>query len=221
MNGNLSTKKLSLESLSTYRNVLMGLEILLIIIFHFTEDCRLYDVRYGGWVEWFDIYIHSSGVDMFLLLSGMGLYFSMKKGTGQKAFYRKRFEKILIPYVIVAVPAWFWLDLIQEKNGILAFLADVSFVSFFFQEKRWFWYILTSNRFGAVAVLRALYDVPNLLHDFIRRQLADIPDCEFIRASRFTSCVRLDVSVCQQYVLSFQHERHQVDKLTTFFALCI
>lgn len=145
MNGNLSTKKLSLESLSTYRNVLMGLEILLIIIFHFTEDCRLYDVRYGGWVEWFDIYIHSSGVDMFLLLSGMGLYFSMKKETGQKAFYRKRFEKILIPYVIVAVPAWFWLDLIQEKNGILAFLADVSFVSFFFQEKRWFWYILMAG----------------------------------------------------------------------------
>ena len=130
MNGNLSTKKLSLESLSTYRNVLMGLEILLIIIFHFTEDCRLYDVRYGGWVEWFDIYIHSSGVDMFLLLSGMGLYFSMKKGTGQKAFYRKRFEKILIPYVIVAVPAWFWLDLIQEKNGILAFLAGICYLIF-------------------------------------------------------------------------------------------
>ena len=28
-------------------------------------------------------------------------------------------------------------------------------------------------------------------------------------------------TLCQQYVLSFQHERHQVDKLTTFFALCI
>lgn len=145
MNENPSMKQLSLESLSKYRSVLMGLEILLIIVFHFAEDCGTYEVRYEGWVQWFDIYIHSSGVDMFLLLSGMGLYFSMKKGPKRKAFYKKRFQKLLLPYVIVAVPAWLWLDVIWEESGVITFLRDISFVSFFFQEKRWFWYILMAG----------------------------------------------------------------------------
>ena len=30
------------------------------------------------------------------------------------AFYRKRFARILIPYFIVAIPAWGWRDLIFE-----------------------------------------------------------------------------------------------------------
>ena len=145
MNENPSTTQLSLESLSKYRSVLMGLEILLNIIFHFAEDCRTYEIHYVGGVQWFDIYIHSSGVDMFLLLSGLGLYFSMKKGPERKAFYKKRFQKLLIPYVIVAVPAWLWLDVIWEKSGVFTFLKDISFVSFFFQEKRWFWYILMAG----------------------------------------------------------------------------
>ena len=90
MNGNLSTKKLSLESLSTYRNVLMGLEILLIIIFHFTEDCRLYDVRYGGWVEWFDIYITAPVWTCFCCCPAWPVFFHEKgnraKGVLQEAF---------------------------------------------------------------------------------------------------------------------------------------
>ncbi len=132
----------SFEGLSKYRNVLMGLQILLLILFHFTEDCKLYDVRYDGFVYLFYKYIHSSGVDLFLMLSGLGLYFSWKKKPPVKAFYRKRFERILIPYAIVAVPAWLWLDIIYEKAGALSFLGDISFISFFFEEKRWFWYIL-------------------------------------------------------------------------------
>lgn len=128
-------------SLSRYRNVLMGLQILLIIIFHFAEDCRLYDVRYDGLVKFYDIFIHSSGVDLFLLLSGMGLYFSMKKGPDLKSFYKKRFQRLLIPYVIVAAPAWLWLDVIVQGQGPLAFFKDFFFISFFFEEKRWFWYI--------------------------------------------------------------------------------
>lgn len=54
----------------------MGLQIILIIIFHFAEECKIYDVGFSGIVYLFYKYIRSSGVDMFLLLSGLGLYFS-------------------------------------------------------------------------------------------------------------------------------------------------
>lgn len=132
----------SFEALSKYRNVLMGLEIILLVVFHFTEDCKVYDVRYDGIIYGFYKYIHSSGVDLFLLLSGLGLYFSWKKKPPVRAFYRKRFERIVIPYVIVAVPAWLWLDVIYGKESVLSFIKDFTFISFFFEETRWFWYIL-------------------------------------------------------------------------------
>ena len=138
-------RKISYTDISKYRNVLMGLQILLLIAFHFTEDCKLYDVRYDGWIYLFYKYIHSSGVDLFLMLSGLGLYFSWKKQPPAGQFFRKRFQRILIPYAIVAVPAWLWLDIFNERAGWLAFVKDISFVSFFLEEKRWFWYILMAG----------------------------------------------------------------------------
>ena len=134
--------KFYFENLSKYRKVLMGVQIILIIIFHFTEDCKIYDVRFPGIINLFYRYIRSSGVDMFLLLSGLGLYFSWKKKPEPKTFYKKRYMRILIPYFIVAVPAWIWLDIFWMDKGWGAFFKDISFISFFFEETRWFWYIL-------------------------------------------------------------------------------
>lgn len=133
-------KLFSYEYLSKYRNVLMGLQIILIIIFHFTADA--YYVRDSRLVNLFYKYIRSSGVDMFLFLSGMGLYFSWKKNKKAKQFYIKRFTRILVPYFIVAVPAWLWLDIFYEYKGWMAFVQDLFFISFFTEGTRWFWYIL-------------------------------------------------------------------------------
>ena len=133
-------KLFSYEDLSKYRNVLMGLQIILIIIFHFTADA--YYERDSRLVYLFWKYIRSSGVDMFLLLSGIGLYFSWKRRPETKVFYTKRFSRILIPYFIVAVPAWLWLDIFYEYKGWAAFVQDLFFITFFTEGTRWFWYIL-------------------------------------------------------------------------------
>jgi len=47
-------------------------------------------------------YVGFAGVDLFFFLSGGGLVFSIQKGTIWR-FYRRRLERILIPYLIVAV----------------------------------------------------------------------------------------------------------------------
>ena len=106
----------------------MGIQILLIVFFHFTEDCKEYNVRYSGIVYWFYNYVKSSGVDIFLLVSGLGLYYSWKKRAELKSFYQRRFVKILIPYFLVAVPAWIWLDLIEEHNGLVKMFSDLFFL---------------------------------------------------------------------------------------------
>lgn len=135
-------KQFSLENISKYRGELMGLQILMIIFFHFTLDCRMYNVRYSGIVYWFDKYFHSSGVDMFLLLSGLGLYFSWKKKPHFSSFYKKRYTRILIPYFIVAVPAWIWYDIFCLNKSAGEFIKDLFFVTFVLGNMKWFWYIL-------------------------------------------------------------------------------
>ena len=130
------------EMFSKYRGAIMGIQILLIVFFHFTEDCKEYNVRYSGIVYWFYNYVKSSGVDIFLLVSGLGLYYSWKKRAELKSFYQRRFVKILIPYFLVAVPAWIWLDLIEEHNGLVQMFSDLFFLTFFVGENKWFWYIL-------------------------------------------------------------------------------
>lgn len=43
---------------------------------------------------------------------------------------------------MAAVPAWIWRDLFAEGKGWAAFFKDITFFSFFFEQTRWFWYIL-------------------------------------------------------------------------------
>lgn len=130
------------EDLSKYRGVLMGLQALLIVFFHFTETCKSYDVHFSGFISFYYTYIRSSGVDVFLLLSGMGLYFSWKKHPDYKSFLSKRLRKILPAYFMVAIPVWVWLDFVYFKTGVIDFLKDLFFVTFFTDGTRTYWYVL-------------------------------------------------------------------------------
>ena len=60
----------SYELLSKYRGVLMGVQILLIMAFHYTEDLSNAADHFNGPAQVFYDYIGSSGVDMFLMISG-------------------------------------------------------------------------------------------------------------------------------------------------------
>lgn len=128
--------------ISKYRGFLMGCAILSILFFHFTEDCQLQKHGYTGLVRLFNRYIGSSGVDVFLFLSGFGLYYAWKKNPTYGAFLKRRFSKVLVPYALVAVPAWIWCDCFFKKIGFISFLKDISFFSFFSEGKTWYWYIL-------------------------------------------------------------------------------
>ena len=133
--------KLTYEIVSKYRTLLMGIAIITILIFHFVEDCHSANHNYEGLIRLYKICIGSSGVDIFLLLSGFGLYYSFKKNNNIKEFYTKRFTKILIPYLIVAIPGIFFKDIIFNNGTIIDFLKDITFVSIITDGVRWHWYI--------------------------------------------------------------------------------
>ncbi len=78
-----------LSLLSAHRGALMGVAILWVMAFHLPSHTgnpilgSILDAGYGG-------------VDIFLFLSGFGLYFSMsKKNVTVRQFYKKRFCRIL------------------------------------------------------------------------------------------------------------------------------
>ena len=139
--GGKRMRKTNNRLLSDYRSALMGISILVIILFHYTEDCQIYEYHYTGWISWFRTYIGSSSVDAFLFFSGLGLYYSMKNQPDISDFYRRRFVKLLLPYTIVALPSWIVFDVFLKKRGIWALCKDFLFLSFFEEGDRWYWYI--------------------------------------------------------------------------------
>lgn len=88
---------LSLESLSTYRTQLMGIATLMIIACHAMAMINLPSVidkilSFGN-----------LGVDIFLLLSGVGCYYSFRKRHSVTAFWKKRTVRMMIPYVLITL----------------------------------------------------------------------------------------------------------------------
>lgn len=85
----------SYQPLSTYRSELMGIALFLVLLVH------MRNVRaYWGSLD----YIFRRGyvgVDIFLLVSGLGMVFSLTRNWNLKEFYRKRAKTIFPPYLIL------------------------------------------------------------------------------------------------------------------------
>jgi peptidoglycan/LPS O-acetylase OafA/YrhL len=137
----LAQKKITNDTLSHQRTVLMGISILLIFVFHYTEDCQSSGINYTGWVRWFRTQIGSSSVEVFLFLSGMGLYYALKRNPDVVRFYKRRLLRVLLPYLIVALPIWLVYDLYFAGKSIGAVILDVTFWTFFQSGVKLYWYI--------------------------------------------------------------------------------
>lgn len=92
------------------------------------------------------------GVDMFLLLSGLGMHYSWKNQTEHLtntkndgnwrlliSWYSKRFKRFLVPYLMIAIPCYSVIAL-QEHNSFIDFILNVSTISYWLYHKG-AWYI--------------------------------------------------------------------------------
>lgn len=77
---------------------LKGYSILTIILFHFLQRLQIPNI--GGKLIGFG----GTGVHLFILLSGFGLYYShVHKSLGFKAFLKKRISKVYFPYIVIVL----------------------------------------------------------------------------------------------------------------------
>lgn len=120
--------------LSTYRTALMGVAALMIIACH----APAYGVFMPQWVRKLAV-LGNYGVDIFLLLSGLGCYYSLRKqGSTTCGFYKKRVVRIFIPYMLVFIPANILFILLGERNVGEGFLSLATIEYWIFHKGAWF-----------------------------------------------------------------------------------
>lgn len=98
-----------LSLISKYRTQLMGLAALMVILCH----APVYGVVMPHILQNI-VGRLNLGVDIFLLLSGVGCYYSLSKGYRLKQWYGRRFIRIVIPYVLMQIPFWIYRLIVGE-----------------------------------------------------------------------------------------------------------
>ena len=99
----MSGDRYSLKTLSDHRGALMGVATVIIMVLHYYQ---ILGVPFGGIgksIVMFFSELCNFGVDIFLLLSGMGLYYSLEKDGRILQFYKRRFMRILPEYLLILV----------------------------------------------------------------------------------------------------------------------
>ena len=127
---------MNLSLLSKYRTYIMGAAMMWVMFTH--------TIYYGNSeVIHFLHVIGIYGVDMFLLVSGMGIYRSMRQSKSVGEFYRKRAVRILPAYFVVAI-SWYlffktdvaFSDKVMAIFGINYYRGTIYHIQEFFD-----WYI--------------------------------------------------------------------------------
>lgn len=122
---------------SAYRTELMGIAIVSIVLQHISIWLNL-----PLWlnriitepVRW----VYTDG---FLLLSGLGLYYSYTKTNDDFIFYKKRFLRLFIPYVLISMPFFIILMLMKHKS-IFFLLGQLTTLNLWYEGNPYgMWYI--------------------------------------------------------------------------------
>lgn len=128
--------RFNLGNLSKYRTELMGLSALLILFCHSIAYIELprnihYMISFGN-----------IGVDLFLFLSGMGMWYSLTKlKKGMLFWYTDRYKKLFVPYLLVllSIEAVKFALGKQVEHGIWNYLLGISSLRFYVShDAAWF-----------------------------------------------------------------------------------
>ena len=123
-----------------YRMIIMGIATLWIYIFHawipvFHEPSN----GFTRFLQSLEVYIQRSGfygVDIFLLLSGMGVMFAIKKESLINYYYR-RVRRVLLPFLVAALIRWPF-----SNWSVTDFIGNVTGYSFYTKHIHSFcWYV--------------------------------------------------------------------------------
>lgn len=109
----VENSRFQLSLISKFRSEIMGVAIILVLLCHC--DSFSWGI-FHSYVEQL-VKIAACGVDIFLFVSGFGLFYSMKKDSSLVHFYRKRFLRIIPEYLLIALVGYVVWDAIQRLGA--------------------------------------------------------------------------------------------------------
>ena len=127
---------IELANISRFRAEQMGAAMLFVILFHVALDRGdpFYGLRRCGNV----------GVDIFLFLSGVGLWFSWVKTPDVLRFYRRRLLRIVPTWIVVATAFYLpdYLSARRFSHSIVDLIGDITINwDFWLHDELTFWYV--------------------------------------------------------------------------------
>lgn len=124
------------QNISRYRAEQMGAAMLFVILFHVALDrgAPFYGLRRCGNV----------GVDIFLFLSGVGLWFAWTKTPSVSHFYRRRLLRILPTWLVCSTAFYLpdYLGVRRFSTNIVDLIGDITINwDFWLHDELTFWYV--------------------------------------------------------------------------------
>ncbi len=140
------------KTVFSYRNLIYGLAAIWILIYHIHQKYWLTIPHISKIIN-----MGNMGVDVFLLLSAVGLSYSIEKND-TKTFYKNRLKRTFITYLLIAGPFIVWKYFISQAMTPMTipnFALELSTLSYFWTKEGTypFWYV------PCILLFYALYPV--------------------------------------------------------------
>lgn len=144
---------IELANISRFRGALMGIAMLIIILFHvdLARSDMFFGLRRMG----------NLGVDMFLFLSGIGLWFSWVKAPGYRRFYFRRLIRIYPAWLIIACLFYIPRMPVHDAISLINLIGEIGF--------NWHFWLYDELNFWYIPAIMMLYLFAPPYMDLIRR----------------------------------------------------
>jgi len=199
----------NLQLLAKHRQFLYGFSALWILFFHWTLTVP----RQGLLIPVHHFQkIGACGVEVFLLLTGFGLYHSLNRNPSVGRFYKNRLLRVFLPSVLVM-----GVFNLGKYDSLLSYLASSTFLGYWFGAKTlWYiafiltMYLLYPLIFRLQKKQPALPLVPALLAFGVSLLLETISQDAYREVLRGIS--RIPVFLLGCYLAPFVHEGKEIPK---------
>ena len=134
-------KRINCDILSKYRDEVYGISILWIMIFH-GYLCEIFYFADRPLLKYVGVFLDNGniGVEVFLFMSGICMYYSFYKDNDLIRFLKKRAKRIFPPLLISYVP-FFLFQMVQGKISLTQMLFSLTTLRFWFTSTDTNWFI--------------------------------------------------------------------------------
>lgn len=128
--------KVKFNAINSVRAELMGISTILVLLNH--SKCFEWNGKFEIIKKIFSE--GGIGVDIFLLLSGIGLYYSFSKGEDRKEFYKRRLIRVIPIYLPLAIIFLGIIECLGNFN-LLNYFLRVTSISYWINGDGIYWYV--------------------------------------------------------------------------------